>query len=119
MMAIRVYPGTETPRLMSRTSNVRKPEWDLVCGNHQGQRQLPRDQQAGHKTVPDQGMPNRQKALATQEPSTQDIGGCYDFGLTANATTIRYWFESKDLLVLLRGLFKSKSIHERLGSTDF
>jgi hypothetical protein len=72
-MAIRVYPGTETPRLMSRTSNVRKPEWDLVCGNHQGQRQLPRDQQAGHKTVPDQGMPNRQKALATQEPSTQDI----------------------------------------------
>jgi len=73
MMAIRVYPGTETPRLMSRTSNVRKPEWDLVCGNHQGQRQLPRDQQAGHKTVPGQGMPNRQKALATQEPSTQDI----------------------------------------------
>lgn len=73
MMAIRVYPGTETPRLMSRTSNVRKGEWDLVRGNHQGQRQLPRDQQAGHKTVPDQGMPKRQKALATQEPSTQDI----------------------------------------------
>ena len=46
---------------------------DLVRGNHQGQRQLPRDQQAGHKTVPDQGMPKRQKALATQEPSTQDV----------------------------------------------
>jgi hypothetical protein len=73
MLAIRVYPGTETPRLMSRTSNVRKAEWDLVRGNHHGQRQLPRDQQAGHKTVPDQGMPKRQKALATQEPSTQDI----------------------------------------------
>ena len=77
MMAIRVYPGTETPRLMSRTSNVRKGEWDLVRGNHQGQRQLPRDQQAGHKTVPDQGMPKRQKALATQEPSTQDIKRLY------------------------------------------
>ena len=75
MMAIRVYPGTETPRLMSRTSKVREGEWDLVRGNHQGQRQLPRDQQAGHKTVPDQGMPKRQKALATQEPSTQDIIG--------------------------------------------
>lgn len=77
MMAIRVYPGIETPRLMSRTSNVRKGEWDLVRGNHQGQRQLPRDQQAGHKTVPDQGMPKRQKALATQEPSTQDIKRLY------------------------------------------
>lgn len=73
MMAIRVYPGTETPRLMSRTSNVRLGEWDLVRGNHQGQRQSRRDQQAGHKTVPDQGMPKCQKALATQEPSTQDI----------------------------------------------
>ena len=61
-MAIRVYPGTETPRLMSRTSNVRKGEWDLVRGNHQGQRQLPRDQQAGHKTVPDQGMPKPSKS---------------------------------------------------------
>lgn len=51
MIAIWVYPGTETPRLMSRTSNVRKGKWDLVRGNHQGQRQLPRDQQAGHKTL--------------------------------------------------------------------
>ncbi len=71
MMAIRVYPGIETPRLTSRTSKVREGEWDLVRGNHQGQRQSPRDQQAGHKTVPDQGMPKRQKALAMQEPSTQ------------------------------------------------
>jgi hypothetical protein len=57
---------------MIRTSKVREAEWDLVRGNHQGQRQLPRDQEAGHKTVPDQGMPKCQKALASQEPSTQD-----------------------------------------------
>ena len=38
MMAIRVSPGIERARLMSRTSKVRKPEWDLIRGNHQGQR---------------------------------------------------------------------------------
>ncbi len=32
---------------------ARKPEWDLVRGNHQGQRFMPR-KQAGHKTAPDQ-----------------------------------------------------------------
>ena len=71
MMAIRVYPGTETPRLMSRTSKVREGEWDLVRGNHQGQRQLPRDQQAGHKTVPGQ-VATPEIVLATREPSTDD-----------------------------------------------
>lgn len=39
MMAIRVRPGVRKTRLMSRTSNVRKAEWDQVRGNHQGQRQ--------------------------------------------------------------------------------
>lgn len=39
MMAIRVRPGIRKTRLMSRTSNVRKAEWDQVRGNHQGQRQ--------------------------------------------------------------------------------
>ena len=38
MMAIRVSPGIEQARCMSRTSKVRKPEWDLIRGNHQGQR---------------------------------------------------------------------------------
>ena len=39
MMAIRVRPGIGQTRLMSRTSNVRKGVWDLIRGNHQGQRQ--------------------------------------------------------------------------------
>ena len=39
MMAIRVRPGIRKTRLMSRTSNVRKAEWDQIRGNHQGQRQ--------------------------------------------------------------------------------
>ena len=38
MMAIRVSPGIERARLMSRTSKVRETEWDLIRGNHQGQR---------------------------------------------------------------------------------
>jgi len=37
-MAIRVRPGIRKTRLMSRTSNVRKAEWDQIRGNHQGQR---------------------------------------------------------------------------------
>jgi len=36
-MAIRVRPGISKTRLMSRTSIVRKPEWDQIRGNHQGQ----------------------------------------------------------------------------------
>jgi hypothetical protein len=72
-MAIRVRPGIEQTRLMSRTPNVRKAEWDLIRGNHQGQRQLRCIKQAGHKTAPDL-MSKLQKILAMQEPSTQDIG---------------------------------------------
>ena len=66
-------PGIEQTRLMSRTLNVRKAEWDLIRGNHQGQRQLRCIKQAGHKTIPDL-MSKLQKILAMQEPSTQDIG---------------------------------------------
>ena len=73
MMAIRVRPGIEQTRPMSRTPNVRKAEWDLIRGNHQGQRQLRCIKQAGHKTAPDL-MSKLQKILAMQEPSTQDIG---------------------------------------------
>ena len=72
MMAIRVRPGIEQTRPMSRTPNVRKAEWDLIRGNHQGQRQLRCIKQAGHKTAPDL-MSKLQKILAMQEPSTQDI----------------------------------------------
>jgi hypothetical protein len=54
--------------------NVRKAEWDLIRGNHQGQRQLRCIKQAGHKTAPDL-MSKLQKILAMQEPSTQDIEG--------------------------------------------
>jgi hypothetical protein len=57
---------------MSRTPNVRKAEWDLIRGNHQGQRQLRCIKQAGHKTAPDL-MSKLQKILAMQEPSTQDM----------------------------------------------
>ena len=72
MMANRVRPGIEQTRPMSRTLNVRKAEWDLIRGNHQGQRQLRCIKQAGHKTAPDL-MSKLQKILAMQEPSTQDI----------------------------------------------
>jgi len=73
-MANRVRPGIEQTRLMSRTLNVRKAEWDLIRGNHQGQRQLRCIKQAGHKTAPDL-MSKLKKILAMQEPSTQDIFG--------------------------------------------
>jgi len=73
-MANRVRPGIEQTRLMSRTPNVRKAEWDLIRGNHQGQRQLRCIKQAGHKTAPDL-MSKLRKILAMQEPSTQDISG--------------------------------------------
>ena len=75
MMANRVRPGIEQTRPMSRTPNVRKAEWDLIRGNHQGQRQLRCIKQAGHKTAPDL-MSKLQKILAMQEPSTQDIEAC-------------------------------------------
>lgn len=81
-MANRVRPGIEQTRLMSRTLNVRKAEWDLIRGNHQGQRQLRCIKQAGHKTAPDL-MSKLQKILAMQEPSTQDIGACITAKLTS------------------------------------
>src|SRR3954453_23370363 len=52
-MANRSDRGRAQPAVMSRASRARKPEWDLVRGNHQGQRFMPR-KQAGHKTAPDQ-----------------------------------------------------------------
>src|SRR3954453_19360123 len=52
-MANRSDRGRAQPAVMSRASRARKPEWNLVRGNHQGQRFMPR-KQAGHKTAPDQ-----------------------------------------------------------------
>ena len=71
-MAIRVNPGAETPRLVSRTSNVRLVEWDSARGNHQGQR--PRAAINRPDTGPylTEECQNDQFALAKQEPSTQD-----------------------------------------------
>ena len=75
MMANRVRPGIETTRLMSRTWNVRKPEWDLIRGNHQGQQQqrcINRPDTRLYLTA--DRFKSSKKVLATQEPSTQDIG---------------------------------------------
>src|SRR3954468_18062284 len=52
-MANRSDRGQGQTFVTSRASRARKPEWDLVRGNHQGQRFMPR-KQAGHKTAPDQ-----------------------------------------------------------------
>ena len=70
-MANRSDRGQGQTFVTSRASRARKPEWDLVRGNHQGQRFMPR-KQAGHKTAPDQRA-NPHKSLATREPSTQDV----------------------------------------------
>jgi len=65
-MANRVRPGIEQTRLMSRTPNVRKAEWDLIRGNHQGQWQLRCIKQAGHMTA----GPNAFRWIGSQIEST-------------------------------------------------
>ncbi len=72
MMAIRVGPGIEQTRLMSRTLNVRKAEWDSIRGNHQGQRPSRRDNRPDTRLYLT-SCRNFKKILASQEPSTQDI----------------------------------------------
>jgi len=60
---------------MSRTSIVRKAEWDSVHGNHQGQWQS-HIKQAEHRTVSNLGQKTLELILAKREPSTQDIRRC-------------------------------------------
>ena len=52
---------------------VRKPVWDLVSGNHQGQQPRALRKQAGHTTASDKRSYQLKKCLAMQEPSTQDV----------------------------------------------
>ena len=47
-------------------------------------------QQAVHKTVPDQGMPKRQKELAKKEPSTQDTELMSPFGGIADVSVLEF-----------------------------
>ena len=54
---------------------VRKPVWDLVSGNHQGQQPRALRKQAGHTTASDKRSYQLKKCLAMQEPSTQVIRG--------------------------------------------
>lgn len=71
MMANRVRPGTETTRLMSRTSIVRKAEWDSIRGIHHGQQRSRCNNRPDTRLYLTSERTKLQKVLATQEPSTQ------------------------------------------------
>ena len=68
MMAYRSDRDEDNPPNVEGVE-ARKAEWDLISGNHQGQRSMT----ARTGRTQDGTRPARQTVTATREPSTQDI----------------------------------------------